>query len=200
MNNSGAPGPDGIRKMDIGNTATQEALRVFNILLVCRIQPTEWNINRTVLIPKQGKDRNNIENHRHITIWSIISRLYWGIVDLRRRKRTMFSPRQKGFVPESGCFYNVPALNEILHESKERNGIVLILIDISKAFDTIPHEAVDPALQRLGIPATIRSSISNSLKNNQNHGSSVEINLKRGVKQGDTFNFNSVLNPLLEQL
>jgi hypothetical protein len=74
----------------------------------------------------------------------------------------MFSPRQKGFVPESGCFYNMHALNEILRTAKGRNAIVLTQIDISKAFDTITHEAVDPALQRLGVPTIVRSSIKNS--------------------------------------
>jgi hypothetical protein len=60
MKNSSAPGPDGISKRDIENTATQEALRtLFNILLICRVQPTEWSTNRTILIPKQGKDPNN---------------------------------------------------------------------------------------------------------------------------------------------
>jgi hypothetical protein len=91
--------------------------------------------------------------------------------------------------------------------AKGRNGIVLIQIDISKAFDTIPHEAVDPALQRLGVPTISRSAITNSyrdLKTTINkQGSKIEINLQRGVKQGDPLSpyiFNAILNPLLEQL
>jgi hypothetical protein len=208
MKNNSAPGPDGINKRNIENTATQEALRtLFNILLICRIQPTDWKTNRTTLILKQGKNPNNVENYRPITIGSIISRLYWGIIDFRLRKRTTFSPRQKGFVPESGCFYNMHALNEILSTAKRRKGIVLIQIDICKAFDTIPHEAVDPALQRLGVPAIIRSAITNSYGDLRtsinNQGSSIGINLQRGVKQGDPLSpyiFNAILNPLLEQL
>jgi hypothetical protein len=164
-------------------------------------------MNRTILIPKQGKDPNNIENYRPIIIGSIICRLYWGIVDYRLRKRTMFSPRQKGFVAESGCFHNMHALNEILRTAKVRDGIVITQIDISKAFDTILHEAVDPALQKLGVPTIVRSAIKNSYKNLKtkinSQGSTIEINLQRGVKQGDPLSpyiFNTILNPLLEQL
>jgi hypothetical protein len=43
-------------------------------------------------------------------------------------------------VSEAGCFNNVHALAELLRLAKARTGMVLIQLDISKAFDTIPHE------------------------------------------------------------
>ena len=133
--------------------------------------------------------------------------MYWGIIDQRLRANTNFSQRQKGFVSEPGCFNNIHALNEILRLAKSRQGLVLIQLDISKAFDTIPHKAIDPALRRLGIPSTLRSSIINSYvsinTNIEYKGSRVEVQLRRGVKQGDPlspFLFNTIMNPLLDQL
>jgi len=135
---------------------------LFNIILISGTLPSVWGTNRTVLIPKQGKDMRNVENYRPITIGSILSRIYWGIIDYRLRERTTFSHRQKGFVNEAGCFNNVHILNEILRAAKSNSGITVVQLDISKAFDTVPHKAIPPALKRLGVPAEIISSISAS--------------------------------------
>jgi hypothetical protein len=70
-------------------------------------------------------------------------------MDHRLREHTSFSARQKGFVSEPGCFSNVQALAEVLRSAKARKGITIIQLDISKAFDSIPRQAVDPALRRL---------------------------------------------------
>ena len=60
----------------------QEKLRLFyNLILVSRTHPTEWNENRTILLPKQGKDPESIGNYRPTTIGSILGRVYWGIID-----------------------------------------------------------------------------------------------------------------------
>jgi hypothetical protein len=158
-----APGSDGIEKKHIGGTAAREVIRLFfNLIFICRLQPSAWSRNRTILLPKPEKDPDKIENYRPLTISSILCRMYWGIIDHRLRGNTSFTCRQKGFVSEPGCFNNVQALAEILRATKAHRGMVLIQLDISKAFDSIPHQAVDPALQRLGVPSAIRSSILNS--------------------------------------
>jgi hypothetical protein len=90
--------------------------------------------------------------------------MYWGVIDLKLRKITDFSPRQKGFTSEPGCFNNVHTLDEILRLAKTKDGIVILQLDISKAFDTIPHQVIDTALQRLDVPAEIRSAIMNSYR------------------------------------
>jgi hypothetical protein len=99
-----------------------------------------------------------------LTIGSLISRIYWGILDQRLREQTTFSPRQKGFVSEAGCFNNIHILNEVIRAAKSREGMVGIQLDISKAFDTIPHEAIGPALRRQNIPDMICQAITGSYK------------------------------------
>jgi hypothetical protein len=203
-----ASGPDGIQRKHIIGHDIKEILRIlFNIILVSKIQPKSWSTNRTILIPKQGKNSSKVENYRPLTISSLVGRSYWGIIDRKLRNMITFSPRQKGFVNESGCFNNVHILNETIKAAKVRNGLVAIQLDIAKAFDTVPHKAIEAALERLGFPNGVRESIMNSYKDLSTTieygGSKLEVCLMRGVKQGDPlspFIFNAIMDPLLEQL
>jgi hypothetical protein len=203
-----APGPDGIAKKHILRPQVKEALRLlYNIMLVSGKQPSTWSKNRTVLIPKPGKDLAKIASYRPITISSLLCRIYWGVIDTRLRKQLSFSPRQKGFVHEAGCFNNINILNEILRDAKTKGGVTIAQLDISKAFDTVPHKAIDPALRRLGVSPAIRDSIVTSYHkvttDIRHKGTELSIALKRGVKQRDPLSpliFNAILDPLLGQL
>ena len=155
-----ASGPDGIQRKHLTGQDIKELLRIlYNLILVSKIQPTAWNANRTILIPKQGKDGSRVENYRPLTIGSLICRTYWGIVDRMLREVINFSPRQEGFVHETGCFNNIHILNETIKAGKNKDGLVAVQLDIAKAFDTIPHKAIDAALKRLGLPSGVRESI-----------------------------------------
>jgi hypothetical protein len=186
----------------------REILRIlFNIILVSKIQPRAWNANRTILIPKQGKDRSTVEKYGPLTIGSLICHTYWGIVDKMLHSVIIFSPRQKGFVYETGCFNNVHLLNETIKAAKIGNGLVAVQLDIAKAFDTVPHKAIEAVLERLRPPSDLRQSIINSYTSLgttiEYSGSKTEVSLMRGVKQGDPqspFIFNAILDPLLEQM
>jgi hypothetical protein len=92
MKNGCAPGPDGMEKKHITQQDAREALRLlFNLLLITQKQPSSWKHNKTILIPKLGKDPNKIENLRPLTISPILCRMYWGIVDQRIRANTTLS-------------------------------------------------------------------------------------------------------------
>jgi hypothetical protein len=53
----------------------------------------------------------------------------------------------------------VHILNETIRAAKARDGLVAIKLDIAKAFDTVPHEAIMAASKRLGLPMYVRESI-----------------------------------------
>jgi hypothetical protein len=77
---------------NINGQDIREILRlVHNAILVSNIQPTAWNANRTILIPKQGKNLSRVQNYTPITISSLICRTYWGIVDTKLREVIFFS-------------------------------------------------------------------------------------------------------------
>jgi hypothetical protein len=68
-------------------------------------------------------------------------------------------------------------------------GGVGIQLDISKAFDTVPHKAIEYALTRKGLPPALVKLVSNSyhgVRTEIEHPEgAIPITLKRGVKQGD---------------
>jgi len=79
-----------------------------------------------------------------------------------------------------------------------------IQLDVAKAFDTIPHEAIPYALKRKGIPQPIVGLICGSYEKAFTEIShpegEIEVRLQRGVKQSDPLSlllFNLILEPLL---
>jgi hypothetical protein len=208
MKRNTAAGPDGITRAKVTRPEVQEILRLFySLITACSLQPQQWNEHRTTLLLKEGKDPARAENYRPVTIGSILSRLYWGLIDMKLRAQTSFTPRQKGFVSEAGCFNDVHILNEIMKLAKTRTGLVAIQLDISKAFDMIPHQAINDALTRKGIPKYVANMISRSYNGIQTvitgGTEEVQIKIRRGVKQGDPlspFIFNALLEPLILEL
>ena len=75
-----ATGPDGLTKQDVSLLARAEIIKLW-IIMIRAFQPETWRSNRTTLLPKDGQDWIKIINYRPITISSILSQLYWGIVD-----------------------------------------------------------------------------------------------------------------------
>ncbi|KAL3290402.1 hypothetical protein HHI36_023743 [Cryptolaemus montrouzieri] len=58
---STATGSDGIRRSNVNHWVKKEVLHLlYNFLLLCGKQPTEWRMNRTILLPKEGKDGSRV--------------------------------------------------------------------------------------------------------------------------------------------
>ena len=199
--------PNLIERKRISGLDVKEVLQIlFNIILVSKIGPKAWNTNRTILIAKQGKNRSRVEYYRSVTISSLVCRTFCGTVDKKLRNVIFFSPRQKCFVHDTGCFNNVHILIETIKAAKVRNGLLAIQLDIDKPFDTVPHKDIEEAMKRLGLPKVVRESIMQSYKDLSTIieyiGSRTEPSLMRAVKQGDPnspIGLNAIMEPLLEQ-
>lgn len=159
-----AAGPDGIRKGDLQRKGlVREITAFFNLALIALKQPSEWDVNTTTLILKEGKNPKDPASYRPITISSILSRVYWGLIDGRLKDTIDISKRQKGFTVEQGCFNNVNILNEAIRIAKLRKGMTIVQVDISKAFDSLPQEA----LRAKGVPDEARQMIKKLLHQRQ---------------------------------
>lgn len=207
IKNDSAAGPDGVTKEDLRGEGLSIALsKLFNSLLLAGYYPKAWRENRTTLLPKADKDTADVKNWRPITISSMVSRVYSGLLDQRIRAVIKQCDRQKGFTEENGCFSNIKLLNDAISNAKKAGGIITIL-DIAKAFDTVPHSVIQGCLEKKGIPATVAAYISGMYRDCftaiRTRDGDIRIEMKRGVKQGDPLSpliFNLVLEPLLERL
>lgn len=80
------------------------------------------------------------------------------MVEDRLRRFVSVSPRQYGFRPGPGCFVNCTVLGELLRLDK-RSRLVGALLDVTKAFDTVSHAAIDAALGEQGVPLLLRAVV-----------------------------------------
>ena len=204
-----AAGPDGFVRDDLMIPGLPTILaKLCNILSYCSYFPLAWKENRTTLIPKLNKPSSQVENWRPITIGCILGRIFSSIIVGRIRRGIVLNMRQKSFKSESGCKINIELLNSALKYCKRNNGGVFTIVDISKAFDTVPHVALKSCLARKGVPAPIVDLIDDTYNNCKTNiktkdGISVEISIRRGVKQGDPLSpllLNLCLEPLLETI
>lgn len=206
-NNDTAVGPDRLPLIDLKRIARNELWCAYNIWIGLRRIPDLLKINRTVLLPKGKDDLDKIKNWRPITIASVLIRIYNKI--LARRMQSVFrtNSRQTGFKPVNGVGQNVALLHNLLrHARTYKNNLFVCLLDVSKAFDSVPHESIKRALTRNGCPSEFIQLIGNQYENSYTalsymDRSSPLIALKRGVKQGDPMSsilFNLVIDELFE--
>lgn len=207
IDNSSAAGLDKVVKGDLKKKGVYQVLANFyNLLFLAKGYPSEWRKNRTTLIPKVGKDTCDAKNWRPITISSMLSRIYSAMIERRLRRALKQNERQKGFTEANGCYENIRIFSEAIKMAKKKGGTFSVK-DVAKAFDTVPHAAIAPSLERKGIPKEVASYITSMYEDCKTvikaDGGEVNITLQRGVKQGDPLSpliFNLCIEPLLERL
>lgn len=142
---SGPVGIDGITKRDLKQERGQHCAIQFVVaqsvtLRLGKQTPDFW-------FPKLGKDFGHPKNWSPINISLMISRIFSSLLDHRLRNIIEQSERQKGFTNENGCYNNIQLINKTMVAAKTSSGIVVVL-DISKAFDSVSHEAIQVSVQR----------------------------------------------------
>ena len=76
--------------------APEVLANVFNLVMATGFFPSQWKVHKTVMLPKHCGNSRQVGNWIPITIGSIISRLYIGILDTRLSKCKLGSCRPTG--------------------------------------------------------------------------------------------------------
>ncbi len=199
---NGSAGPDKIDAVQVKNLPRvgRDLLRsVVQSTIRIGYVPKRWRSGVTVPVPKPGKKKHLIPSFRPITLTNIVTKIAERIVIGRILRHLGFDPAQFGYTPkraahdELGVF--IADTQAALRAGKTT---VAIFIDMTAAFDRVPHEILLGELVERGnlVPAESRDEylayvrwLESFLSDRENavrvgdHTSSF-LPIKQGVPQG----------------
>lgn len=204
-------GPDGIHVKLLQHLIDTPFITLlaclFNSCLLFGITPTQWNLVHTILIPK--KDSISINNCRPISITHIFRRLFEALLldhlNYTYSEIINLHPSQAGARKGFSTLSQILVSDEVTSKNRKYN----VLLDISKAYDTIPHQKIINTLHSLQLPLAVIAPLGNLFTNRLqtrlcvNGRLSDPIPINRGILQGSVLSpliFEMIINPLCERL
>lgn len=147
-----APGPDGITIEDVKSLRTPELAVILNSIMLCDRPPNCMLESRTRLIPKKS-DAPQPGDYRPITVSSAILRSLHKILARRITNTIPIRQEQTAFRPLDGSSLNIYLLDlAIRYHRANFKPMYMASIDVSKAYDTVTHEALRDTITHYGFP------------------------------------------------
>ena len=201
MRRGTAAGQDGIppEALKCGGQAVVEALhRIFVTVWREGRVPEEWRDAEMVPLPKKG-DLSSCDNWRGISLLSVCGKAFARILSRRLRlvAQRVLPESQCGFRPGRGTNDMVFTASQLAERAKEFGiTLFLVFVDLRKAYDSVPREALWRVLLQFGVPVKLVSLIKGlhegmevRVRVGEEHTDSIGVN--NGLRQG------CVLAPLL---
>ncbi|KAK6727479.1 hypothetical protein RB195_005267 [Necator americanus] len=174
----------------------------------CKV-PKQWKTSKTVLLYKKG-DPHDIGNYRPICLLSVIYKLFTKVI-LNRIEKVLDEGQpceQAGFRKGFSTIDHIHTVSKLIEVSREyKMPLCLTFIDLKKAFDSLETEAVVEALDNQSVPTqyikVLRELYSNFTTGISPFYKNVIIDVKRGVRQGDTISpkiFTTTLENAMRKL
>ena len=206
MKTKGACGPDNIPPTflkALGEHALNELLSIFNESFLNGICPQVWR--QAIIIPllKAFKSASDLASFRPISLTSCIVKTLERMIAERlyyfTESKGLITPLQAGYRKMRGCEDQIARFVQRIEDGFEEQPFhrsVLVLLDFSKAFDTVWREKLLLSLHEMGIPLLYMRWLYQFLRNRFakvkfNGSLSKNTQFLQGVPQG------SVLSPLL---
>lgn len=173
---------------------------LINFCLVQNVFPSEWKKAVVTVLPKKSNPEE-FKDLRAISILPTLSKLIEKIMEMQLRQylvqNNLIPTTQSGFRPGHSCTTALlDIVDDIIGATDRGMCTCLVLLDFSRAFDTINYEMLKSILHYIGFSEDSVKLIDNYTKNREqcvrlNNVSSNYLTLTSGVPQG------SILGPLL---
>lgn len=156
------PGPDGLPPVVFtlkGTDIPILLLNTFTLSLKCSVFPSQWKTSYIIPRHKKGPS-HRLDNYRPINLTPIVSRLFETIIKeklmLHLMSNDLINVRQYGFMKQRSCLTcQYDFLNIVTHEIDKSNAIIIIFLDMTKAFDRVPHKLLLSKMRNFGIDSSL---------------------------------------------
>ena len=199
-----SPGLDGIKRNDLRKVNKSELRLLAMVFQAARYTPAFLRDGVVTLIPKKATP-DDPGDYRPITITSFVLRFYHGIL-AKRMEALPLSKRQKAFLPRDGMAENAWIIDSAIRHAKSKlKELVVVFVDVSKAFDSLAHPALIQAAEMVGVPREqvhylqgVYDGASVTFKGKQR-----KIRKNGGIQQGDSMSgplFNAAMDKAYNKL
>jgi Reverse transcriptase (RNA-dependent DNA polymerase) len=199
-----ATGPDEIPAKllkRLANAVSPQLTQIMNLSIAHSSFPAQWKEANVIPIWKSKGSKSDPSNYRPISILPVLARMAEKACakQLSRfcEERRVVPDQQFGFRARSGCEQALIAgTNTWMGEVDEGKFVGAMLVDLSKAFDTVPHQLLLAELRNIGCSSQALQWFHSYLSGRRQRVAQSTvvtdwIDVSRGVPQG------SCLSPLL---
>ena len=206
MKRKGAAGPDEIPPSflkELGPLALEELLQIYNISFQTATVPQLWRLATIIPLLKANKPASELGSFRPISLTSCLAKLFERMLGERlyhlAETKGLFNHQQAGFRKGRGCDDQINRVIQAIQDGfneKKMHRSVLVLLDFSKAYDTVWRERLLMTLLDQGVPTQMVRWLYRFLENRLarvkfNGTMSKTRIIHQGLPQG------SVLSPIL---
>lgn len=222
--NSKSPGPDDIPftfLKHLSENAINTLLTIYNLIWNNGIFPNQWRHAFVIPIPKPGKDKFNILSYRPISLISTLSKVLEKMINKRLvwflETNKKFTIQQCGFRKNHSTQDILATLHTDITEAIIRKQhLILIALDIEKAYDMVWKKNVLSSLQKWNITGNMLNFLHNFLLDRKiqvklGNILSTHLDIENGLPQGSSISvtlflvtindiFNSIQSPIKSTL
>jgi hypothetical protein len=202
-----AAGPDQISNELIKQGGHELLSRVYRILVAVwqsETMPQEWRTGLLIPLLKKG-DPTQCSNYRGIMLLNTTYKILTLIIRKRltEHTETKLGEYQNGFRKGKSTMDAIHVISQIIEKSYEHDiELHILFIDFKQAFDNINRRSLVEQMQQMQIPEKLIKLTKMTMDNSRaristTEGVTNEINIERGVRQGDALSttlFNIALD------